>query len=487
MTTQNTKDQQTNKPSALGIFLLIIAALVIFNTPIRELTGIDIIGGIRSLFSDDGEETRLREESDGIAFKPQQNTAAVPTQDPRFDGIPQELQGNYFLQSKARGGCREYRGDVLVMVVMVSDSVSAWDATAEQQLRQSLEGYTQQIAQEAAVYGTYLSFQLTYCSAGVDGQIADSSYSYDWQAQALQSAQLPPLGNLNRELADLYCTDEAAVVFAFNDDSRDYAHHGDGGEYVVLFGDGDFSAFRHEMFHLFGARDLYYPGEVKELAEQYLPDSVMGRGECVDALTAYVIGWTDSLSEPAQRFLEETDYVTHELVAQAQAAETVTGYGTKEYETGVYTGDLVRGSRHGQGTMQYNSGAWYTGDWDYGAWSGTGSGKWIYDDGSVYEGCWYNGERSGYGVMYYADGGCYEGNWLGGKVDGSGKYTWTNGSVYEGDWVYGVRTGYGTMYFYNGDVYTGQWLNNQRSGQGTYTWADGSSRTGTWQDGQFVK
>ena len=90
----------------------------------------------------------------------------------------------------------------------------------------------------------------------------------------------------------------------------------------------------------------------------------------------------------------------------------------------------------------------------------------------------YTGQRigrkaHGIGTMVYNDGSMYEGEWENGSRHGQGTLTWDNGDIYEGQWENNVRQGQGTMTWDNGDVYEGQWEKNVRQGQGTITWDNG--------------
>lgn len=452
-----------------------------------------------------------------------------------LSAVPAELRNNYFLDKKEMGCCKTLSGDVAVTVVMISDSVGQWDEESTANLKTALETSGQDIVAEAAAHKTELSLTFHYCNATMTGDVCGGENTNDWQEPALESAGLPALKNLHNHLTNKYGSKEAPVVFAFNKPGRAFAGGGGSNEYVALYAQKDFDAFQHELSHIFGAKDFYYPKEVKALANSVLPDSIMCSGETVDPLTAYLIGWTDTVSDSALQFLKDTNDFSAEYMNAERKEEQYTGYGTKEFELGTYTGDLVRGQCHGQGTMRYDNGSWYTGQWSYGSWSGSGTGKYTYKSGNTYEGEYLNGKRHGTGTMQYANGGWYKGQWqegkwsgsgtgkniydngdvyegsyLNGKRHGQGTYTWPNGGwitggwsngeqtgyatgkrvydngVYEGEFQSGKRHGQGTYSYANGDKYTGKWSNGVRHGYGTYTNANGKTRTGTWNNGKFV-
>ena len=61
--------------------------------------------------------------------------------------------------------------------------------------------------------------------------------------------------------------------------------------------------------------------------------------------------------------------------------------GTKVYEDGVYTGELIENDvRYGYGKFNYSDGDVYEGEWSWDM--KQGNGKLTYSDGSFYEGRW---------------------------------------------------------------------------------------------------
>ena len=378
-----------------------------------------------------------------------------------LSAVPEELHGNFFLQQKENGCCKSLTGSVAISVVMVSDSVSQWDEEAATNLKASLMTYTQDIINDAKAYETALSFRLNYYSVRVAEDLTNVGAEANWQDTVLEKAGLPPLDELHSSQTEKYFTKEAPVVFAFNRTGRSYASCGKN-DFVVLYNKDNFDAFQHELSHVFGAKDFYYPESVKSVAETYLPNSIMCTGEEVDPLTAYLIGWTDTLTDDVLQFLRQTNDCSQEYMDEEREKEQFTGYGTKKYENGIYTGDLVKGWCHGNGTMLYNDGGWYRGQWENNKMVESGSGKMIYDNG-YYEGEFYNGKRHGQGT-----------------------YVWTNGATYTGGWKDGEKSGKGSgKIIYDNGYYEGEFYNGQRHGQGTYVWSNGKSKTGTWKNGEF--
>ena len=102
-----------------------------------------------------------------------------------------------------------------------------------------------------------------------------------------------------------------------------------------------------------------------------------------------------------------------------------------------YQGKYSKGSRYGQGVLQYK-------------------------DGSAYRGDWANDMISGKGTLEFSNGDRYEGEFLSGEKHGKGVYQYATGDRYEGNWKASRMSGYGVMQFVNGDVFEGEWENGQK-------------------------
>jgi len=487
--------RKKRKIKLIPIVIAVLIAVAIYNwEAIQDFLGSE--GGKGSLLP-----------TPGTANNSQQSAATRKDRDEILAAVPETLRDNFFLTYKETGCCKSLTGKVAISVIMISDSVGQWDNDSVATLKTTLDGYAKDLIAEARLFDTELEIMLQYYNSQMTGDVCSGDYSYDWQDPALKSAGLPELKQMHTHITEKFQVKEAPVLFAFNKKGRAYATVGND-EFLVLFNDSDFDSFQHELSHIFGAKDFYYPQDVKKTAAEYFTDSVMNSGKSADPLTAYLIGWTDTLSESALGFLKDTNSITAEEMEAHRKNESMTGYGTKVFSYGTYTGDMIRGRCHGTGTMYYNNGGWYAGQWDNGSWAGEGSGKYIFDDGSCYEGSYKNGERHGTGVYTYASGSCYTGNWVNGERNGigtmhyanggwytglwtdgewsgngTGKYIFDDGSSYEGDYRDGKRHGIGTYLYADGSSYTGSWENGEKNGTGTMHYANGGWYTGTWQNG----
>ena len=154
----------------------------------------------------------------------------------------------------------------------------------------------------------------------------------------------------------------------------------------------------------------------------------------------------------------------------------------KEYNNGVYEGQLVNGKRHGKGKFTWTGGDVYEGDWVDD--QRIGKGRYTWPSGDVYEGDFVDGKITGKGKKTWANGDVYEGDWVNDQRTGKGRYTWPSGDVYEGDFVDDKRTGKGRYTFPSGNVYEGDYVDGKRTGKGTFSWADGEMYEGDFVDGK---
>lgn len=444
----------------------------------------------------------------------------------RHPNLADKHKDSVYVDSRMYGGCLSLTGDVKITVVFVDDKQASWDAAAVKKQKAACEKAAKTIEKAAKKYGQALSISFVYTQATVSG-VPSLNDDGTFAKSVLKAAGLPAIDALNDTLEQQYKVKEAPVVFAVNHAGRSYASPNYGGEHVVLHTNSD--AFMHELYHVFGAEDFYFPEKTKQAATSRFGKSIMitSEQEVVDSLTAYLIGWTDTLDSNAKGFLEDTDYLTSALLSKAYEEETFTGYVTnRDMGTYVYTGNLVEGMRgsgkatlvydngdkyvgdqkdgdfHGQGTYTWKGGNKYTGAWVNGERTGQGTyvskegntyvgsfsngkyhgqGTYTWKSGEKYVGAWVNGERTGQGTYETSDGVWYSGGFKKGQFHGTGTYIWASGDKYVGDWVNGDRTGTGTMTWTNGVTYKGDWKNDSREGQGTMQWADGSKYVGSWK------
>ena len=195
-------------------------------------------------------------------------------------------------------------------------------------------------------------------------------------------------------------TEQAAFVFLFKKEAVSFAScvcSGNAPEAVFMYGKLHFSVL-HELLHLFGAVDLFYPPPVTKEAVRLFPHSVMYNGadpDCreLDDLTRYLIGWTDQTSPKAMALLRAGAGLTREDIERGMAEVFNAEYTTVYYPDCVYYGPVKNGQLQGRGRIEYNDGTFYEGDFVNGAMHGRGTLRTA--DGRVYRGVFVNGKFIG--------------------------------------------------------------------------------------------
>lgn len=378
------------------------------------------------------------------------------------DAYP-EYRDHYYIGPRDGGDCDSLTGNVLITVVFADEPRDAWTETDIADFKNGLNDATAKLIAEANGYGAELHISFHYLRVKTLEAVTYVNF-LDWSEKALKSAGFSDPDKAIPQLKEQYKVKEAPILFAIPRGGRAHARTQptpDGLEYAILFREN--SDYRHELLHVFGAKDYYYPKETMELAEKYFPNSIMYGTEnpVTDPLTAYLVGWTDTLSYDAKRFLDETKWITANHVNASVSQEVQTGYVTIDNETVQYTGFLLDGMYHGTGKLLWKeSGAWYEGSFAYG--------------------------EATNGTLQWPSGVQYIGEFKNWQLQGQGKYVSENGDVYEGTFVDGVLNGYGTATWANGTRYVGYFQNFTMHGQGTCTFENGQVQSGLWSQGNFI-
>ena len=408
-----------------------------------------------------------------------------PVIPPASNPIPEKYRKNIYLMSKDSGYCEVMTGTAMVTVILISDPETPWDQAAIDKAKKSISNDEARLESDAASYGAEYDVSFTFLETTVPMTIDTVNNEHPWARAALENLGLQEAFDSEEYLEELYGVDSAPIAFVINTKGRAFARSfsrgAEGIEYLVLYS-SELNAFRHELSHIYGAMDFYYPFEVRELAELHLTNSLMiiSATGVVDPFTAYLIGWTDEILPKAADFLDATNHITMQEFMEAHEADSRTGYGTKPIGDGSYTGWMIRGVPHGEGTLTSKNGDVYSGNWVNGAKQGQGTQTWA--NGNTYTGEWHSNLRHGRGEMYTASTGeKYIGEFASNQRKGYGTCFYENGDMYMGNWSNNKRHGQGQMLYINGDVYTGNYSYGAMSGQGTMEWADGSSYTGNWK------
>ncbi len=402
-----------------------------------------------------------------IVFWPQQNTKNHP-----------------FLDAQSKGDSRSLKGNVVVALIFADEPDSSWSENNKRNYLFKLMSETNSLKTEAEKYGTALDISLVSFTCKTSVNLSMTDYS-SWLNEAMSSVGFSS-SNAVDYLKNKYDKDEAAVVFVIKGSGRPFSlpsTENTGFECSFIYSDD--AGFRHELLHLFGAKDLYYPQSVKALAEESFSESVMflSKNKTVDSLTAYLVGWAPA-DEEATAFFERTKKISQKEIDNGRKDELFTGYGEKSFYNGIYKGELLNGMAHGQGTLTFNNGDVYTGAFSKNEIDGNGT--YIWKNGDTYSGEFSMGKREGQGIRNFINGNVYTGTFVDGKMMGEGTLTLNDGTLYSGNSDWEKITGSGTVTYPDGSKYSGDFAKGKRSGNGTLTLPDGSVFSGEFENDKKI-
>ncbi len=153
-------------------------------------------------------------------------------------------------------------------------------------------------------------------------------------------------------------------------------------------------------------------------------------------------------------------------------------YGHVVTNEGTYTGDTFLGSISGEGTMEYNDGQVYNGEWSKGL--PDGNGELFLVDGSSFVGSFEKGVFSN-GEYIVNDN---QDNLLQFEIENSEpisfSYILKDGTIIEKDLL--AKNAEYSIQYPNGDSYTGTIRNKTRNGNGEYIWEDSTKYVGAWSN-----
>ena len=239
----------------------------------------------------------------------------------RVEDYPQ-IRGNYFLTARASGPSKKLLGRVAVISCLMRTTAGDFSAKSTDQYYAALNQAIQWLQQQARRYCVPLEISGYHYEVDVSPN-ADPLKGYDLLKGFLH---LPSVDAAQKHFEQTLAVNEAPLVMVFDRNGRSFAVNQMGEPYKVnelstIFKYRDkflYTTIIHELLHQFGGVDLYYPPAVKERAEYYFADSVMGVGSFeMDDLTAYLIGWKDTISANTYHFLKDTMWLNKQSYDQA--------------------------------------------------------------------------------------------------------------------------------------------------------------------------
>lgn len=231
--------------------------------------------------------------------------------------IDPAVKNNYYLGGKNCGACRALRGKVGIFTCFLITDPADFSEKTRQQYYGVMNEAVRWLETEAKKRGASLElvpYQFTIetgpLKPGWLGFHTIKNYFNATSMEALQKHYEQKMG-----------LDDVVFLLAVDKQDRSYAYQQERGtpvnECSTIFRDRNgYHMFTiiHELLHQFGAADLYFPDRVHTVARRCGLAGVMtGESFAMDDLTAYLVGWSDTVSHKAYQFLKETMWVTKEL------------------------------------------------------------------------------------------------------------------------------------------------------------------------------
>lgn len=248
----------------------------------------------------------------------------VGAEPPQFV-IPKELARHHAFRGFNSGCCGRLVGNLAIVSVLISDTTSGWTAFEKARYKQEVSSACAFLLNNGGRAAgltikeqIYLQAEIPYAeernrykkTVGDVLHVLGYSSFNAFQASILQA---------HPEI------DTVAVFFVLNKNNRSFALIMKGhktmnstrrsdtsvGEYSVIYAKARGSipfTISHELLHLYGAIDYYYPERTNLEAKNYSPHSIMlchyQRPE-IDDLTKFLVGWKQGLNPNSLLFLKK--------------------------------------------------------------------------------------------------------------------------------------------------------------------------------------
>lgn len=251
------------------------------------------------------------------------------------NGEPWDLYKEHPLfRAKGSGNVKHCRGKIHLRVFFVDDEKCSWTDKTRNAYRAMVDDAIQTLERERGL-GSDLAISWSAENLTMAGSFSKGNDAHDAVPALLGVSGKADVAKLQNSFRKSHGYEEVPMLFVWAWDFRGSAKQSQlelsarrtgewatiGVDDILKNRDGEKRTFLHELLHLFGAEDFYYPPTVEKAAEKWLPGSIMNEGDAIDDLTRVLIGWDDHLSCNAEGFLDDTKDVTEKEIDEAAAAE----------------------------------------------------------------------------------------------------------------------------------------------------------------------
>lgn len=234
----------------------------------------------------------------------------------RVEDYP-EIQGNFFLKSRDVGASRKLWGKIGVVTCYIKRGGRPWLESDKRAYDAAMVKAIDWLHSEARRWHVPLHIDRYYYEIDVP-EDANPSETFNHVKGFLNSDTMEIAQEALEKRMEY---DEMPFIFAYPERGRSFASsqwrdcnfYANENSTVFVHRDIDYGTIVHELLHQFGGQDFYFPERVKERATYYYKNSIMGVGNKeVDDLTAYLIGWKNTISNVTYWFLRDTNWITVE-------------------------------------------------------------------------------------------------------------------------------------------------------------------------------
>lgn len=242
-----------------------------------------------------------------------------------------QIQNNFFLSGRNVGASKKLVGNVNLLTVFLKRFSTDWSDSMKDRYYACVREATELLMCEAKKYGVSLNIKCFH----LETSVSPTSSPMDGFNLVKDYFREKTMEGIQKHYENRMGVDEVPIILAFNETGRSFTYKKNEKELydtqeisVVFFEENESSVLvkrtiAHELLHQFGAIDFYFPSEIKEIAKKYIGDSIMREGSAltVDDLTAYLIGWKDTISANSYWFLKETMWMNATRFQNAKRIE----------------------------------------------------------------------------------------------------------------------------------------------------------------------
>jgi hypothetical protein len=217
------------------------------------------------------------------------------------------------LRRKNKGDASALVGRTAMLLFFVNDKISQWTPSARQKFSKTHDDAMKTITEKAKDFSVSVTIdtfveEVTVPLSAEVGFNPTSEVSDEWIDWIMSKYSKKFFKGYRKHYKETLGYDQVAVAFAFNRDFRACAQQAatSAPEYSFLDAYASERTIIHELFHQFGAEDIYIFENCMESVRKLNYASVMAYkgGIHIDSITAYVIGWSNEIDDSGVKLLE---------------------------------------------------------------------------------------------------------------------------------------------------------------------------------------